>query len=353
MPSTKKKGLTWSYGTLLLLGAVVLLVYISVLLLKPFLLTLFAAALLAYLCFPLYRFFSSKLKNRSVAAFCLIVLMLLLVIIPLAIVVNSLRQEIALNYLYARDFLRKDCTNPQNYFCDFVDNVASVTSFTGLDRLTFSEGVRTFVESTILRFSGALWSIPTLLLHLFILVVLLYYFFIEGEALIERSKQVLRLKKAHARKIVHKIADMIYSVFYGMLVIGIAQGILAAILFKILGVSSPFLLGFLIMVLAFIPMLGSSLVWLPLGVYHLAIGHVVTGIGILFFGAVVISGLELFLKPKIIGDRANVHPAIVLLGALGGLSVFGIVGFLLGPILLALLMTTIDIYLAEREHHEA
>jgi predicted PurR-regulated permease PerM len=104
-------------------------------------------------------------------------------------------------------------------------------------------------------------------------------------------------------------------------------------------------------ILALVPLFGTAFVWLPASIYLLVLGAaeadqtmVWRGIGLIIWGALVVSSIDNILKPKIIGDRAGIHPGLILVGALGGLATIGFIGFVIGPLILGLLKTFIDIY---------
>jgi predicted PurR-regulated permease PerM len=147
--------------------------------------------------------------------------------------------------------------------------------------------------------------------------------------------------------------------FYGNITIAIMQGILGAIGFMIFGVPSPILWGFVMVLFALIPYFGTAVVWLPAALNLIFSGYLqnnssltTRGIFLIVYGVLVISSIDNILKPKLIGAKANVHPILVLIGVLGGLSLFGFVGLFLGPMMLALLMTFIDIYEEEKDELE-
>jgi predicted PurR-regulated permease PerM len=132
---------------------------------------------------------------------------------------------------------------------------------------------------------------------------------------------------------------------------------LAGIGYFIFGITSPILLTMLTIIASFIPFLGAALVWLPVSIAML-INGIITGSnslmlragGLMLYGALVVSTIDNFLRPKIIGKRARVHPLVILLGVFGGLALFGFVGIIIGPFLLTLFIASLKIYEQEKEH---
>jgi predicted PurR-regulated permease PerM len=201
------------------------------------------------------------------------------------------------------------------------------------------------------QMSEFLLSLPTIILHLVVTFFLMFYLFIDGHLLINRARQVIPLAAHHQNHIVRKLQDVTFAVIYGSLIVALIQGALGGIGFWIFGVGSPIAWGIVMAVLALVPLFGTAFVWLPASIYLMVVGAaeadqtmVWRGIGLLIWGAVVVSSIDNILKPKIIGDRAGIHPGLVLIGALGGLATIGFIGFVIGPLILGLLKTFIDIY---------
>ena len=149
---------------------------------------------------------------------------------------------------------------------------------------------------------------------------------------------------------------MLHAIVYGSIVVALIQGTLGGIGFWIVGIPSPILWGILMSLFALIPMVGTGIIWVPASLGMAAYGYlsgdtvmVWKAIGLFIYGVFVIAGIDNVLKPKIIGERAHVHPVIILLGVLGGLKFFGIVGFAVGPLILAIFITFLEIYEYEKK----
>ena len=143
-----------------------------------------------------------------------------------------------------------------------------------------------------------------------------------------------------------KVNEGIYAVVYGYVLIALVEALIAIGGFALFGVSSPLLLGGIIAVLTFIPLIGPVFVWLPLVLIRVSVNNWVAAIGILIIG-LIINVIDMVIKPKIVGDRAQIHPIMVLLGIFGGLRMFGIIGVVVGPVLLALFLTLLSLFAEE------
>ncbi|MFA4844760.1 MAG: AI-2E family transporter, partial [Candidatus Margulisiibacteriota bacterium] len=160
--------------------------------------------------------------------------------------------------------------------------------------------------------------------------------------------EIVPLAEGRYRQILNRFDDLSRGMIMGQIVVGIIQGILAWLGFFLLGVPNPVLWGFLTAIISIIPLLGAAIVWVPI-VAYLAIVGTTTGeywraVTLLLYGTFVISLIDNFLKPKIVGDNAKIHPLIILFGILGGIQLFGIAGILIGPLILTIFDLVIEIY---------
>ncbi len=130
----------------------------------------------------------------------------------------------------------------------------------------------------------------------------------------------------------------------GTVVIGAIQGVLGGLLFVFTGVPSPITWGVVMVVLSIIPVVGSWLVWIPVGVGMILSGSFVQGVVILLFGALIISSIDNILRPKLVGRDSQMHPLFVLFATLGGIISFGVIGFIIGPIIVALFLALLRMY---------
>jgi len=187
------------------------------------------------------------------------------------------------------------------------------------------------------------------------MVFIMFFLLRDGKDIANKVKRLLPLKKHYQKRVFEKSKEVTFAVVYGHLSVALIQGALGGIGFLILGVSSPLLWGLVMAFAALIPFVGTPLVWLPVALFRIFNGFstgnnslLLNGILLFLYGALIVSTIDNFLKPKIIGDKAEVHPILVLLGVLGGLKLFGIIGIVIGPVILAIFKIAIRIYEEER-----
>ncbi|MBI2652860.1 AI-2E family transporter [Candidatus Woesearchaeota archaeon] len=327
---------------------------------KPFLPTLITGAIIAYLSYPLYAKALNHIKNKNLASLIVTILIVLLVTVPFVIVIGLISKEAVSTY---------KTLNQQNLGSNFLKIVCKEENWLSCKTIKFFVGflpkddLDYYLQVTIEKITGFiinnasnfLISIPSILLNLFVMVFVIYYLLIDGETITRRIKNILPLKEQHKQHILERFHHITYSVFYGSISIAILQGMLGALGFFVLGIPSPILWGFVMGLFALMPYVGTAVVWLPAALNLIFIGYLqndnsftIKGFILIVYGIFVISTIDNLLKPKLIGAKAKVHPILVLLGVLGGLNLFGFIGLILGPVMLALLMTFVDIYEEEK-----
>jgi predicted PurR-regulated permease PerM len=137
----------------------------------------------------------------------------------------------------------------------------------------------------------------------------------------------------------------------GTVVIGVTQGTLGALLLLFCGIKSWLMWGFVMIILAIIPLLGAWVVLIPTGIFQIILGNVAPGIVILAVSLLGISSIDNLIRPRLVGQGAKLHDLVIFFSSLGGIAVFGIMGFIVGPVIAALFVAVLDIYSKEFEQH--
>jgi len=311
---------------LLVLGMVLLIITLSFFIIRPFLIAVISAAVLAYLCYPVYRLIYKKIPRKSVAACLVIAALLLLVAVPAYYIVYGLYNEtkiILQNYSY-NTFLH--ALSPE---------ISSL----------LTEGMKKMIAFFATKASEFIFSLPSLFLNFFILLACLFYFLKEGPEIFEKLEFLLPLKPQEKQLFHREFQGVASGVVYGALLTGIIEGVLGAIGFYLFGISSPILWGLIMFILSIIPGIGTPVIWIPAGIIKLVQGNLFAGIGILIYGSILMVVVELFLKNRIIIHKSRVHPLLILLGVFGGLKFLGFVGIIIGPLVLGLLVPFIRSFL--------
>ena len=172
----------------------------------------------------------------------------------------------------------------------------------------------------------------------------LFYIVRDGETIKKSLSDLIPLNDEYKTKVIEEIDKVTRGVINGQVLTAVIQGIVGGLGFFIFGVPNPIFWGFIMVILAIIPLLGTAMIWVPAGVIGLMSGNYVSGVGILLFGAIIVGNLDNLLRPRLISGKTKVHPVVILIGFLGGLKLMGIIGFIVGPVILAILLTLIRFY---------
>jgi predicted PurR-regulated permease PerM len=170
----------------------------------------------------------------------------------------------------------------------------------------------------------------------FFVVFTMYYLFRDGDQIVKRLPTALPVSAQQGEAIIARTQEVVSASVYGIVTIAALQGLLGGFAFWLLGIPSPVLWAVLMTFVCMIPIAGSFLVWLPLSIYLMASGHWIKAVLLIVWGALVVSTIDNFLRPKLIKNQTKLHELFIFFSVLGGISVFGLLGIVLGPVVLAL-----------------
>ncbi len=312
----------------------------------PFLQIAIMALVISVICQPIYVRIVRMVRGReSVAAFISTLLVVILFLGPLVALAFQVFQESIDLYDYVS--LHGD---------EKINHVlkAMFGWFSGLipGSEEFVFDIDQYIEyalAFVVDHSGALFSsVSNILFNIFIFFVTLFYALRDSTKLRRFITLFSPLDDDMDKKIVRSMQDIIHSVVGGTLVIALIQGLVTALGLFLFGVPNMVLWGMVAAVCAIIPGFGTALVIVPASLYLFATGQTYFGVGLLLWGGLFVGLIDNFLGPRLIGHKADVHPLIILLSVLGGLSFFGPLGFILGPLAISFLLVFLNVYILKR-----
>jgi predicted PurR-regulated permease PerM len=181
-----------------------------------------------------------------------------------------------------------------------------------------------------------------------IMLYLLFFLLRDGKALAERIKSAIPLRADQKVALFNRFAIVVRATVKGGVLVAIVQGALGGLAFWFLGVHAPLLWAVLMAFLSLLPAIGAGLVWLPVAIYFLASGAVWQGISLIAYGVLVIGLVDNVLRPFLVGKDTKLPDYVVLISTLGGIEVFGLNGFVIGPVIAAMFMVTWEIFSTSR-----
>lgn len=320
--------------------------------LSMFLMPVFLAAVFCGLTYPIYEKLCELLRgNKGISAFLCCLMVILLVLGPVAFLVDVVRVS-------AIDFYG----NHQEKVQEFIKNLNATVlndlrnsellqrlgvDVDNLDLNTYLRQAAEGVGRFLLGIIGTTRQGIEFIVQFVIMLFTMYYFYKDGERLIEWAKYLSPLDDRHEDAIINRFRSVSRATIKGTLLIGLIQGSLGGLVLWLFGFNAAVLWGMVMVVLSIIPMVGAWGVMVPAGIYEIFIGNFWSGIAIILISSIFIGNIDNFLRPKLVGRDAGMHDLMIFFSTIGGLSVFGLMGFILGPVIAVLFLTVLEIYSIE------
>lgn len=318
--------------------------------LLPFYGTILWGAIIALLFAPVYRRLLARLnQRRTPAALLTLLIVLVIVILPLALVTAALAREAA--GIFQR--LQSGELNPALYFHRAFDTLPDwmrglldrfgLVNFEILQhRLTavLAQGSQ-FIATQALSIGQNTFEFVA---SLFITLYLAFFLIRDGDGVARAVQRAIPLAPAHKRELLGKFATVIRATVKGNLLVAAIQGALGGIAFWFLGVGAALLWAVLMAFLSLLPAVGAGLVWLPVAIYFLMAGAIWQGLALIAYGVLVIGLVDNLLRPMLVGKDTKMPDYLVMITTLGGMAVFGINGFVAGPMIAAMFIAVWHIY---------
>ena len=316
---------------------------------RPFISVIILGATVTGLFNPIYEFFKRRMKPALASLLtCLIVFCVLF--IPIVSMVGIISAEAYDLYLTARDAVLSDKIRSlleNNRMIEQANQLLARINvqITAADlNRAISEAGRVVGLFLYDQARAITSNVLSFIVYFFMMLLVVYYLFIDQDRLLAFIMNLSPLPDEQEQQLLRKFHDMAGAILLGNGLGGLIQGVLGGAVFAIFGMRSPFLWGVIMGLLAFLPILGIGLVFLPAAVYLFLTGRVAAGIFFLVFYALLSGGIEYLFKPKLVGRRVQMHTLLVFFSIIGGLNLFGILGIIYGPLIVTGFLTLTDIY---------
>jgi predicted PurR-regulated permease PerM len=346
------KKLGGSFLLICLIAAILFAFYVF----RPFIFIFITAGILALVSFPVYkRILNSKLikGRKSLASLLTCLLIVLVIVIPVSFIIFQMTQQSLEIYQTINEkladgrlmesYLDKTVSLQQKYFPvldlknkDLQNSVVDV-----------AKNVSGFLAG---EFASIMGNAVSAIAKFFLMFIAIYYFLIEGPVMLKWLGHLSPLPASYEKQIFQKFKDVSESAFYGSFLTAAVQGVLGGIGFAICGLPA-FFWGVVMAFFSLIPMVGTAIIWVPAAIYLLFAAsvkwHLAKGIFLLAWGVGVVGMSDNVLRPIFMKDRMALHPALIFFSILGGISAFGLLGIVLGPLAIALALVFINVFITE------
>lgn len=312
--------------------------------LQPFALVLLTAAVAAIILSPVDHALGRFLKHKKLSAAILSLGVLVLIFVPFLLILLIMAQQ-------ATELVHASLAD-SNWLIRLTQTFDPILRLLPVNMRDYvlaydlREVGLTAARWAFANIGGIFSSVTTLILHLFIFFLALYYLLVDRDRLYQEVLALSPLRDTMDQAILRRVVGTVRSVVFGVLVLSILQGILASIGMTIFGIPGALIWGALTAIASLVPLVGTGLILIPAILYLLFTGSLGAAIGLLIWSVIVVGLADNVIGPYIIKGKTHMHAFLILLSILGGLSAFGAIGAIAGPTILAAFLALIELYKA-------
>lgn len=320
-------------------GVIFLIILLGILtffLLKSVLLSIVGGLLLAYIFSPLYRRLLIPIRNRTLTAFLVSLLIIFLIIIPLWFVIPIMLQQVF-------DIFALSQTLSFQKVATALFPTAN-SQFAAQFSITLTNFINQISSGILKSLTSFFLDLPQITIQLFIVFFVFFYALRDGDLLKEFVSRISPFNKVKEKILVSQFKNITDSVVYGQIIVGLVQGGLAGLGFLIFGIDNALVLTTLAIFFSILPIVGPFIIWIPVAIFLISSGQVGTGIAYLIYNLLIVSTFDNFLRTYFVSRRTDISPAIIFVSMIGGFTIFGILGLILGPLIAAYFVLFLQAY---------
>lgn len=320
----------------LILGIFLVMAILVFMIVRPLVISIISGLILAYLFTPLYKFILKRVRSKNLAATLVCVVALTIVAVPLWFIIPLIIQQMFEVFRYTQAL---DIQHVINTLFP-----ASSDSFKTQISANLNGIVSKITSAGINSLSDFIFNLPTFVIGLFVSAFVFFFSMRDSKELGEFVSAVSPINKSKEKVLVDQFTGVTDSILYGYIIVGVIQGLLAGLGFFIFGVDNALVLTILAVLLSIIPFTGAFFIWLPVSIYMFATANPTIALIFFLYNVLFVSTIDNFLRAYIVSKKTDLSQAIVIIGMIGGLFVYGILGIVIGPLILAYLITFLKAY---------
>ncbi|MFY9689431.1 MAG: AI-2E family transporter [Candidatus Acidiferrales bacterium] len=329
-------------GGFLFYGLALLLAYFIYLMFGPFFVPLAWAAVLVVVSYPVYEWLAQRIHPTTASLVCTAGVTIILIVPCVFVMISFVRQGVeavqSIQFSIAtgqHPWLSHAWGRLQDHFPELGngDIISSLHQYTGEAAGFMAARLGTILKNTALFF-----------FHLFVTILAMFYLYRDGNTMVDRLRQVLPLETEHGDRILGDARELIFASVTSSLAAAGVHALLGGFAFAVSGIKAPLFWGVMMGFFSFVPLIGSAMIWVPAALSLMVGGHLGRGIFLIVFCAVIVGVVDNILRPWLISGRAELGGLIVFIAVLGGIEVFGLLGVVLGPIIVATVAVLLELY---------
>ncbi len=333
--------------TLVLLLLVVVISAVFVSMIRNFLMALLLAGIFSALAQPIHRKLTQWFGGRGgLASLAILLLLCLVVMLPLFGLVGIITAQAVKVGQSVTPWVQRQIAEPAAFShylqkIPFYDEIIPYHEVIVRKAGELASKASVFLVNSLS--AGAVGTV-NFIFTCFIFLYISYFFLVDGKKLLNRILYYLPLDVKNEDRLLDRFTSVTRATLKGTAVIGVMQGCLAGFAFKAVGIEAAAFWGTVMTALSIIPAIGSALVWVPAAIILAVGGNYLKAIGLALFCSLVVGSLDNVLRPRLVGKDTRMHDLMIFFSTLGGIAMFGVIGFILGPIIAALFVTIWEIY---------
>ncbi|MAG92039.1 hypothetical protein CMO83_05165 [Candidatus Woesearchaeota archaeon] len=318
---------------------------------EPLITIFLTSIIITYISYPIYKGLKKRIPHQFTSIILTILVILIILLLPFSYLVFQITQESFQFYDSLKGNIEKGalfgftCKSADSTVCLMI-NKAEEISATSLSGIGADKYIQKVLSRMVEVTTNYLVKIPQAIIGMALALFISYFLFRDGEKIMQKVTNWLPFNKKNVDKLVDQFKRITYTIVFAQLFVALIQGIIGIIGFLIFGLPLAIFWGVVMAFFALVPTVGTAVIWIPASLFLVITGllsgdylTVGKGIGLFAYGILVVSTIDNLLRVKIIHSKAQVHPIIVIVGVIGGVNLFGVIGLFLGPILLSLLLT--------------
>jgi len=324
---------------------ILVLAFLAFLIIKPLFTPIILGLCLAYIFNPVYKRLNKWTKSPNLSALIVIALTSIIIIVPIIVLMVPVSKEILSIYNSVKD------ADFYNILMRIAPTLMSSPQFSA-EVIAASNTIKSSISGYIFNFiQSTLLNLPSIIFGTIVLLFTFFFALRESHHFKNYFSVLFPFPKEYEERFYRQFEKVTNSVLYSQFMIGVFQAIISAIGYYLLGIPNALLLSILTGIVGVLPYVSPWLVWIPTDIFLFINGNNEQAIALLIFGLFVINLIDTLLGPRIVANKTQLNPAIVLIGFIGGVYAFGIIGILLGPLILAYLILLIEIYRDRRSEN--
>lgn len=322
-----------------------LLGYLAYQIMSPFLTAIAWAMVFSIVFYPVYAAIARYVRIKEVASVLTIAIILVMLIGPITYLSNILITEM-------RAVLERMTPERLEDISQYFYSVRSSPLFERISPYIgdvgmpsqdlIMEGIKKAGKALIERMT--ITNIVSLLANFLFMIFTIFFLLRDGQSFLSKARDFMPFSEREKDRLATQAKDMVVSTVYGGTIVAIIQGLLGGLAYYFLGINSPVMWGVAMSVMSFVPLVGTFSIWGTASAFFVLTGNPMKGAGLFVYGVLVISMVDNILRPLIIGTRTKMPTILILFSVLGGIKLFGMIGFVMGPLIMAVFLSVLYIF---------